>query len=64
LAQFGLRPLAIDGPNAVYISCTTVPLWGRLGGRMSERTMRRTRVVSVIAATVIALACGTNVGHA
>ena len=28
---------------------------------MSEQEKRRTRIVSVIAATIIALACGTNV---
>lgn len=30
---------------------------------MSDRMLRATRVVSVIAATVIALASGTNVGY-
>ena len=28
---------------------------------MSERAKRRTRILSVVAATIISLACGTNV---
>lgn len=56
--------LCEDASDAAGLICKVSWPEGSDACRMSERSARKTRLVSVIAATVIALACGTNVGHA
>ena len=67
-AELPRSPIQHFNNSKSYLDVVPIALYSTLGTRsggaaMSDKTLRAARIVSVVAATVISLSCGTNVCH-